>query len=229
MKELNQKMHEITSQDLKDRHSLFQLNYFLVGKEPTVQAKLWRCVRELKTRKETLENLAMEIEENQDKLRILELHEISEPRPELLEIKERRKERRKIAIQKTINRLEERMKGLQEECDYFISAYEALVKKEKIKPYDDIESQKEYWDKKLSQDVNLRLMFGLPLEPELLKTVLALNSDALVKKDLMGHIEKIKLQYRNQQIDAPALNSADSPFQPLQIEEKLDGSKNINT
>lgn len=219
MNELNQKMQEITSQDLKDRHSLFQLHYFLIGKEPTIQSKLWRCVRELKTRKETLENLEMEIEENEDKLQILKLHEFTETSPPILEIRKRRKERRQIAIEKTINRLKERMGGLEEECKYLVQAYESLNAAEKIKPYDDMDSQKEYWDKKLSQDVNLRLMFGLPLETELLKTVLALNSDACVKRDLVGQIEKIKLTQTPVQLD--------SPYQPLKIEDK-DVTKNID-
>jgi prephenate dehydrogenase len=37
---------------LTGRHSYFQLKYFIVGKEPTPQAKIWQCLREMKARRD---------------------------------------------------------------------------------------------------------------------------------------------------------------------------------
>ena len=48
----NQKIENIIKNEIVDRHSYFQLKNFLVGKEPTLQSNLWRCVREIKIRKE---------------------------------------------------------------------------------------------------------------------------------------------------------------------------------
>ena len=60
--ELIEKAKEITNNaDLKERHSFFQLNHFIIGKEPTVQAKLWQCIREITARIENIESYKEEL------------------------------------------------------------------------------------------------------------------------------------------------------------------------
>ena len=53
----------IQKQEINSRHSYFQLKYFLIGKEPTLQSKMWQCLRELKTRNESITNMDLELEE----------------------------------------------------------------------------------------------------------------------------------------------------------------------
>ena len=85
MSNILEKIQELFPKDLElsSRHSYFQLQYFLIGKEPTNQSKMWQCLRELKSRKDNLESIDLQIEEEKDnlefqKLSLLELeNEIS--------------------------------------------------------------------------------------------------------------------------------------------------------
>jgi FtsZ-binding cell division protein ZapB len=65
------KIKEILDKDLVvNRHSDFQIEKFIVGKELSPSAQAWQCVRELKTRYESLGNLEMEIENVLDDIEI---------------------------------------------------------------------------------------------------------------------------------------------------------------
>lgn len=199
---VKEELNEITTIPLRDGHSYFQLQYFLIGKEPTVQAKLWRCIRELKTRKETLDAINLEIEDANDDLELIDIKvsEISlkEKRDE---IRVRKLNRKKKQTQLRIQSLKNREISLEDECEFIIKAYRSLEKIEDLKSYDDVFSQKQYWNEKLSQDFHLRLQLGLPVDLELFKTILALNSEALVKQDalsLLQNIQKSIVDKRNE-------------------------------
>lgn len=56
-----------------DRHSFFQIEKFIIGKEVTVQAQLWSIVRELQSRKETIENLELDLENAEDNLELFDI------------------------------------------------------------------------------------------------------------------------------------------------------------
>lgn len=190
MIDFSEDMQKICDLPLKERHSYFQLQYFLVGKEPTIQSRLWRCVRELKARKETLISMEMEIEEINDDLEILdiEIEEIKKSEKAISAIQVRKLQRRKKSKELKLIEIKEKQKVVEEECVFLIKAFKKLEEKEKLKPYDDMESQKEYWNEKLAQDFNLRQKLGLPPDIELMKTILALNSDAIIKQDLLNLI-----------------------------------------
>ncbi len=190
MTDFSKEIQKICNLPLKERHSYFQLQYFLIGKEPTIQSRLWRCVRELKSRKETLLSMEMEIEEINDDLEIIDisLKENNLKKTELSIIQERKLERQKKAKQIRLLEIQEKKKVVEEECVFLIKAFNKLEESEKIKPYDDMESQKQYWNEKLAQEFNLRRQLGLPPDLELIKTILALNSDAIVKQDLLDLI-----------------------------------------
>ena len=68
---------KILANEVVERHSLFQLQCFVLAKEPTIQGKLQQCLREIKARNQSLEALDLEIEEQKDKLEIIDL-DISE-------------------------------------------------------------------------------------------------------------------------------------------------------
>lgn len=186
--DFDKEMQEIIQNDLKERHSLFQLKYFLIGKEPTTQARLWRCVRELKSRSETVESIQYEIEEMNDKiqlinLRLTDLINLDDSMEQV--IKERRLLRRKKVAERQIEKLNYRLLAVKEECEFLIKSFRSLEQVEPLKDQDDLEAQKAYWDSKLGQEMKLRLDFGLPMDIELLKTTLALHKDSDVKNIIL--------------------------------------------
>ena len=66
MPEIKEKISELLKNEVVSRHSYFQLKYFLIGKEPTNQAKMWQCLRELKARQEILNSVDLQLEEEKD-------------------------------------------------------------------------------------------------------------------------------------------------------------------
>ena len=198
--ELSKEIDDILKIPIVDRHSFFQLKYFVIGKEPTVQAKLWRCIRELDARKKSLEDIGLEIESLNDKLELLHIkmekgrltpfgNDVSAKEQE---IQLRQLAREKTAILKTIENLNNKKKYIQEEADFFVKAYKSLEQHEKVKPYDDLPSQVAYWNEKLSQELNLKLLLRQPLEPDLIKTIIAMENDVPVKKYFVNLLEEIK-------------------------------------
>ena len=53
---------------LPQRHTDFQIEHFIVGKECSIYGKVWQCIRELQTRLDTLDAIDMELEELHDSL-----------------------------------------------------------------------------------------------------------------------------------------------------------------
>jgi len=208
--EISKEIDQILKNPLSERHTYFQLQYFLIGKEPTIQSKLWRCVRELKTRKESMDAIKFEIDDANDDVELINIdieHLSSFPNYENIlrddltkktkEIKKRKLERKKNEILRRIESLHSRYDSLLEESAFIVKAFCSLEKQEKIRPNDDINSQKEYWNEKLGQDFNLRLLLGLPFDLELIKTILALNSDSAVKTDALNMIDAIHRKVEN--------------------------------
>lgn len=194
--------HEVAS-----RHSYFQLRYFLIGKEPTNQAKMWQCLRELKTRTESLSSLDLEIEETKDKLKLLDITktELLESlnnatidqglQAARIEIKIRQNSRQKTSAEASLASLIERKKWIEEESRFFIETFENIQKIETLKPFDDFESQKQYWQEKLSQKINLKMLMNNQIDHELLETIVALPDDIPIKKQTL-----VALNERHQQL-----------------------------
>ena len=210
-------MNKVLENDIVNRMSFFQLQHFIVNKEPTLQSKMWQCIREIRTRKDTLENLRREIAESQDQKELLEIeirrqkmteekvketlpYSDDENRLHLDEsaIKLRKFNRHMDAVNSSISELKVRMKETTEESEWFLRTLEELQKIEPLKPFDDLESQKQYWDERLRQDMNLRLLLHHPIDVELAKTILSLNDDAPIKKELVNIIEKVQLMHVKQ-------------------------------
>jgi hypothetical protein len=179
-----------------NRHSFFQLRYFLVGKEPTHQARLWRCVRELEVRKATLEGLDTELEDIQDKLALLEIEVERQTKGKLYsssdldkregEIKLRRLYRKKKSLKTAIQSNRKRKEETEQEAAFLATAYLKLEEQEPLKPYDDLDSQMEFWNAKVSQEIQIRQLMGVAIDPELVKTTLALDDRMPVKQELTG-------------------------------------------
>lgn len=196
--------------EMADRHSFFQLKYFVIGKEPTIQGKLWQCVREIKDRKESLEALALEIEEQKDNLVLTKisiekgafstLMDAADAKVHTININ--RLKRQVTALEKTIDKLLKKQKNIKEELGFFVGAFESLEKVEPFKLFDDEEAQIAYWSEKLSQKLNMKLLLHSKIDIDVAETILALPNNASVKKQLIsvmelqqnGHEKKIEVK-----------------------------------
>lgn len=183
------------------RHSYFQLKYFLIGKEPTNQGKMWQCLRELKTRRESLSSIELEVEETKDRLELLDIKVekiktptmnsfgIDSPDDELFKreqvIKLRQAERQRLAIEASLQTLAERKKWLEEESKFFLETFKSIQKIEPLKPFDNIEAQKQYWGEKLAQKLNLKMLTSNQLDSDLIETIVALPDDVPLKKQTL--------------------------------------------
>lgn len=198
LNEIDDKFKEIK---VVDRHSLFQLRFFVIGKEPTLQAKLWRCIKEIKSRKESIESILLEIEDIKDNIELNEIQigeiESSNSDDEIgkkyNEINKRKLNRRNNSLNKSLSDHEKKLLFLYEEATFFVEAFNSLSQKEKIKDYDDLESQLEFWGKKLLEEFNLKLLMKTPLDTELIRTILSLP-ESEVKKQVLTLINNIQIQ-----------------------------------
>lgn len=188
-KHLNTEVYAIINSGVPNRHSLFQLNFFVIGKEPTHQAKLWRCVEELKSRQKMLDGMVMEIEELHDKNELLYLR-MSRCTDAEGEIKCRMMERRIQANNRTVDDLRSRIVNVEEEMVFFVEAFKKLNEISPQRPWDDVEVQTEYWNAKLEEDVKYRAMMRLPIDAEIVKTIMALPGECETRKRLTQMLKK---------------------------------------
>jgi seryl-tRNA synthetase len=187
--------------ELASRHSFFQLQYFLIGKEPTNQSKMWQCLRELNARKENLENIALQIEEENDNidlenLNLLELEqkekqEISELDKKRIQITKNKINRKINSLSKNIKSLSKKTKDIEEECEFFIQTFNSIKEKEPLKHFDDLEAQKNYWGTKLLEKINLKLILNSNIDTDLVETILALPDDIPIKKFMLNKINSL--------------------------------------
>ena len=200
-----EQINEVLSQDVVDRHSYFQLKYFVVGKEPTMQSKMWRCIRELKTRWESMQAITLEIDETNDLIELIDvdIEQANGPHHSLFgmdeaeddfskkrrEIKTRQLTRKKLALATTLNTLRDKLRYAEDEALFFLNAFKALEKVEPLKTFDDMEAQKEYWNAKFNQKIQLEAVLGIRPDTELVTSILSLHNDAPVKMEVVKMIE----------------------------------------
>lgn len=200
---------------ITDRHSYFQLRYFIIGKEPTIQSKMWQCLRELESRRSTIHAIDMEIEEVNDQLELLniegrkliqrEMKLKNELLKEEVKVRQRQNIRRKLAGERNREELVKRRRNSMEESGFFLDSFRMLNEREKYKGFDDLESQVQYWSERIGQEVNFRLLLRQPIEAELAKTALALPNDIPVKTQvlsLMDGMQKMLADQRRASIEA---------------------------
>lgn len=205
---LHQDIDALLKNEVIDRHSLFQLKYFVIGKEPTTQAKLHRCLKELRARRETIDAILLEIAEKEDDLELLRLdlksqQDQPDPTPEAKarrDIQQRKIQRRIVASEKGIADIKKKLKYVEEEAGFFLKAFRSLEAVEKLKPFDDLESQKDYWNNKLAEELRLRLLLRQSPDLELTKTILALD-DRMEIKQAMVNLLTVAEQEHTKQIE----------------------------
>lgn len=172
-----------------NRMTLFQLNFLLLGKEPTIQAKIHRCVEELKLRGKSIEAAYMEIEEQEDHIKLLEIQ--MRPRSNHLgididniaeEIRIRQISRKIKGLEDHIEEIKKTIKSLEEESTFFVEAYKGLSKIETPKSWDDNQVQLDYWSAKYMREINDRVSLGLPIDVDLIRSIMVLPGNAVKQK-----------------------------------------------
>lgn len=199
--ELSKQIDDLLKIDIVNRHSYFQLKYFIVGKEPTIQSKMWRCVRELQARRDTLQAMQMERLNTEDNIELVEIDikklelakrqwdNIEEEENTILNKKEadiqiRKLQRQMQALVESLKNLDKKQKETEEEAAFFLKSFESLQKVEPLKPYDDLQEQTKYWNEKITQLINLKVLLHQPLDAELVQTALSLSDDCRIKKEI---------------------------------------------
>jgi hypothetical protein len=195
--------------NIPDRHTFFQIEKFIIGKEPTAQAQLWAIARELQARKETIDNFDKELKDVEDNLELMDLkieridrtikkEASSNSEDTDLNIKEceiniRKLQREKSCLIQSACKVKKKYDGILEEINYLVSGYEKITSQyEEMKKIDDEQAQKEMWNEKLLEEFNLRVIFNRPFDTDFIKTVMCLNDDAPVKKHVIALIENIQ-------------------------------------
>jgi hypothetical protein len=208
--ELTERASEIIKKaQMPNRHTFYQLQKFVIGKEPTGQAQLWQIVRELEVRLETVESYRKDLEDAEDNLELFDLKierldrdirmfaEVSKEDNPLvdLDIKEReinirKLQREKESLVKAAQKVNKKMTASLEEMHFLVQAFDAIVAQiGEMKPLDDEAAQREMWNEKLLEEFNLRILLQRPLDPELVKTIMCLHDEAVVKQHLTRTLE----------------------------------------
>lgn len=216
---LKNRIEEALKHAPEARHSYFQLQHFIIGKETTVQGQMWQCLRELKTRAESMDAIKSEIEDAKDRLELTEINLIrldKTPFDDILTereliIKKRRLSRKRTTIQKSIEDMQKRLEYAEQEAKLFLQMFEVLNKEEPVKDFDDKEAQEEYWNEKIGQQINLKTLLQLPIDTELAIAALSLPHNAPIRvqmenslacvQDKMHQLKQMKENYATKKIE----------------------------
>lgn len=194
--EIMNELDVVLQNKVPERHSSFQIKNFIVNSEPTVQGKIRQILRELKNRKDSMESILNDLEEADENIELIKIKikKIERIRTEddlekkENEIKIKSLKRKEKKLMHNIVKIKENLKYIQEEIECFLLIYKNLIEVEPIKDFDSEEVQKEYWEEKLSKEITINLSLGyLPIE--LIKTVLLLSDDSVVKKNILGFLK----------------------------------------
>ena len=194
----------IEQPEVQRRHTMFQLKYFILGREPTIQARLRKCVVELIGRKENIENLRLAIEDLQDDIELanidIEAQEIgikkvdTDLKKRISEINIRKARRKRKALESELRKIGKRLQETEEEATFFLQAYRDLEKAESLKPFDDFETNVQYWNERYTEELKLRLLLQKPIDLELAKSILALDKSAPIRAEFIDILTQIEAQ-----------------------------------
>lgn len=207
MKELIDQVDEILKKsELPDRHTYFQLEKFNIGREPTAQAQLWQIVRELQVRRDTVESYDKDLKDAEDNLELMdlkierlnrEIKEMSKTESTFAdlniqehEITIRKLQREKESLIKAAQKVNQKLKYIFEEIAFLVRGFGTIVDQVgEMKPLDDEQAQKQMWNEKLLEELNLRVLLQRPLDADLVRTIMCLNDDAPVKQQVIKILE----------------------------------------
>lgn len=194
--------------ELPERHSFFQIEKFMIGKEPTAQAQLWQIIREMQVRIESIDVYRSELEDAEDNLELFDIKidrlsshirkqatcpdDQDDVREAEIEI--RKIQRAKKNLVRASQKVRKKLINVLEELEFLKTGYDRIVAEHgEPKPFDDPDAQRELWNEKLLEEFNLRMILKRPLDPEFIKTALCLG-DAPVARHVTSLIDNIQRQ-----------------------------------
>jgi hypothetical protein len=80
-----------------------------------------------------------------------------------------------------------------------VETFKNLEKVEPLRPFDDIEAQSQYWNEKLTQKANIKMLTQNTIDSELIETIVALPNDLPIKKHTLQNLN-IKQEQMLQQL-----------------------------
>lgn len=201
-RDLEKEIHEtLQNNPIVDRNSLYQLKFFLINKEPTHQARMWRCLRELKGRRDVINAIGLELAEIEDTKALydIELQRLKENEVDAksldkkeAEIKTRQINRKKAALAQSTIDLHKRLHEAKQEASFFLDSFSELEKIQPLKPFDSIDVQEEYWNDRLADELKMKMLVGRPLDTELVKTILSMRDSAPIKGEMINIFGQIQ-------------------------------------
>lgn len=179
-----------------NRHTFFQLKHFIIGKELTLQAKLRKCLVELDSRKDAIQNIHWSIEEAKDDLELLRIKmcklKDSDKPVDYKAVHQRKLLRRQQSLMANIIKLEKKLRENEEEAGFFYSAFLKLEEIEKLKSFDDLEENAKLWDETYSQELQLRLLLQKAFDPQLVKQILALDKESPIRSTMINILDQLQ-------------------------------------
>ena len=89
-------------------------------------------------------------------------------------------------------KLLEKKKNQEEECVIFITLFNKIDAKIKVKGWNDNHAQAEYFENKFGSELNLDFLLGHPVNKELVKSILQLENNSRLKHNLIESMNKQK-------------------------------------
>ena len=177
MSEILEKIKEIiTKHKVSSKHSDFQIENFMIGKEYTKQSRIWQCIRELQNRYESLQNLELELEQAKDNIELQKLKiqktKLKLPKSNVLEIK--------FIEEKEIQIVDGNYAAIGK-IEKILEIFSNLTKDSEVLDWDNQTAQNEYWNTKFKYELNVYTLLGHPINPELAKSILSLPDTAPIR------------------------------------------------
>lgn len=182
------KIKEVLDREIVvNRHSDFQIEKFIIGKEVTPNAQAWQCIRELKSRYESLINLDLEIANVLDDMEIkkIEIEEEKEKNTRKTPFIIRKLERSLNNLQTNYAKLLENKNNYEKECEKFLEIFNKINANFKIKNWGDDDAQAEYFENKFGNELNLDFLLGNPVNKELVRSIMQLDNSSKLKSILI--------------------------------------------
>ncbi len=193
-------IYDLIKSTTRQGPSFFQLHFFVIGKEPTLQSKMHKCLEEIGQRHAAIQNVELEIEELND---VIELHQLDIKRAdrrfqaEEREIRIRQINRKIKSTVTHIQTLKDKIDAWQDEIKFLSGLFEQIADKVDLKNWNDYDVQLEYWNEKMAQEIRQRLIMNVPVDIELIKTTLSLPDSAPIKQHLLEHAQEQKPALRD--------------------------------
>jgi len=191
---LNKIKEIIDKEVVVNRHTDFQIEKFIIGKELTPSAQAWQCIRELKSRYESLVNLDLEIANILDDIEIkkIEIEEEKDKNTRKTPFLVRKLERTLQSFKNNHEKLLENKANYEKECEKLLELFNRISANYKVKNWNDDAAQAEYFENKFANELNLDFLMGNPVNKELVRSILQLDNSSNLKNKFMELIPENK-------------------------------------